>query len=149
MQLKYNNTFSKVFYESVLKVIFLVQSKMFWFSAKDLKLSKTILDLRTVIRLLRKSENSSTHCTFRVGLSCSYTDTSLLCFVDYILVRKVPEQFISFLHVPQPENQPGLVTTVYIYIRTVSSYFLLCSGKSLPGLGQKSRVLRVQVALPK
>ena len=54
------------------------------------------------------SENSSPHCTEWAYPAA--IDTKLLCFVDYILVRKVPvdyilvrkvpEQFISFLHVP-------------------------------------------------
>ena len=44
------------------------------------------------------SENSSPHCAEWAYPAA--IDTKLLCFVDYILVRKVPEQFISFLHVP-------------------------------------------------
>jgi hypothetical protein len=41
------------------------------------------------------SENSSPNCSEWAYPAA--TDTKLLCFVDYILVRKVPEQFITFL----------------------------------------------------
>ena len=46
---------------------------------------------------IANSENNSPHCVEWAYPAA--TDTRLLCFVDYILVRKVPEQFISFLHV--------------------------------------------------